>query len=69
MIVEQCHTCDKRFPESETEIHHVMYKPQVVVIVCKECHERIHHQDGFHDELDPNSEVEWEIHKTLDMYE
>jgi hypothetical protein len=40
--------------------HHISYLPEVVINVCSSSHSKIHHRDGFHDELEPDfSRKEW----------
>lgn len=38
---------------SESHTHHVSYLFDITVTVCRDCHNMIHHEDGFHDELEP----------------
>lgn len=33
--------------------HHTSYYPEETIDVCRECHGKIHDQDGFHDDLIP----------------
>jgi len=39
-----------------TQTHHISYKPEKTIEVCKGCHWRIHFQKGFHNELKPSKE-------------
>lgn len=49
--------------------HHIRYiGPEKICIVCKDCHQRIHHDGGFYDELQPElsrSEAKEKRHKPL----
>ena len=33
--------------------HHTSYDPEKTIVVCAECHWKIHNKDGYHDRLDP----------------
>lgn len=50
---DYCCVCDTHYSVSYIEHHHVSYKADVTIPTCKECHRKIHHADGFHDELKP----------------
>ena len=34
--------------------HHTSYNPENLMWVCKDCHMKIHHEDGFRDDLLPD---------------
>jgi len=34
--------------------HHTSYDPEKLMWVCKTCHMKIHHEDGFRDDLLPD---------------
>ena len=62
-----CRLCDN---ESERlEFHHASYIYDIGLSVCKDCHNRIHHEDGFHDHLEPeitrSTAQEWDLDCTL----
>lgn len=46
-----CHICYRE--RDKLQDHHISYDPEVTIQVCLECHKKIHHEDGFHDELLP----------------
>jgi len=50
-------------------LHHTKYRaPETVCIVCSDCHSKIHHKDGYYDELEPDtkrSEAIEQRHKPL----
>lgn len=49
-----CRLCDRAYLEGNLERHHYQWVPEPeVILVCPKCHKRIHHEDGFHDELVP----------------
>ena len=51
--LEYCEVCDGILhPEHRAE-HHTSYDPEETMLVCDTCHAKIHHRDGFHDDLQP----------------
>lgn len=49
-----CPLCETFFPDQRLERHHYEWVPEPKIIrICHECHKRVHHEDGFHDELVP----------------
>lgn len=49
-----CPLCDEFDPNRRLERHHYQWVPAPRIIeICPECHKRVHHEDGFHDELVP----------------
>ncbi|MFC6755846.1 MULTISPECIES: hypothetical protein [Haloarcula] len=52
---ELCLLCEETSPIARMENHHISYEPEKVVRVCRRCHKRIHKEDGYHDELDPET--------------
>jgi len=36
------------------EEHHISYYPERTMALCKECHDLVHNQDGFRDDLRPD---------------
>jgi len=49
-----CPVCDSYQFEERTELHHTSYDPEEVMRVCHDCHTKIHHEDGFRDDLLPD---------------
>lgn len=53
---EICLLCEEKTPAGLMNDHHVAYEPDEITIrVCRECHRRIHHEVGYHDELEPET--------------
>lgn len=46
-----CHICYRE--REKLQDHHISYDPEITIQVCLECHNRIHNEDGFHDDLKP----------------
>ena len=44
--MNNCFICNS---EENLEKHHKQYKPERIVIVCKKCHELIHHTNDYID--------------------
>jgi len=51
---DYCCVCDSHVGVSRIQHHHVSYRADVTVPVCKTCHYKIHHIEGYHDELTPD---------------
>jgi len=51
----ECCICGSR---DAVEEHHRDYIPEITVPLCKECHERVHHEDGFGEEYRPKKHEE-----------
>jgi Zn finger protein HypA/HybF involved in hydrogenase expression len=50
---DRCSVC-RAYGEPDTYLeHHTSYKQDETVMVCPSCHGKIHHQDGFRDDLLP----------------
>jgi len=45
-----CHVCGS----TGMHRHHTSYDPEKLMWVCKTCHMKIHHEDGFRDDLLPD---------------
>lgn len=50
--ISQCTVCDRY--EQFLEEHHTSYLPERTVDCCKDCHQRIHHEHGFREDLEPD---------------
>lgn len=50
---ELCSLCES---DERLEKHHVSYFPEKLILVCKVCHSKIHHDETFHPELRPPKE-------------
>lgn len=49
-----CPLCGEFQFNGRLERHHYEWVPEPKVIrVCPDCHKRIHHEDGYHDDLLP----------------
>lgn len=58
----QCYVCDRRsdtFQELQLQEHHTSYNPERTVLLCSKCHGRVHHRDGFFDDLEPSRSRDW----------
>ena len=53
---DSCLLCHRDFDD----YHHTSYRPERVVPVCETCHNRIHHEDGYHDGLEPDNKRPYE---------
>lgn len=60
-LYKTCFCCER--DRKRTENHHISYHPEVVKPVCKGCHERIHHEEGFRPDLAPDLTREEAIEK------
>lgn len=49
-----CQVCGDGFELNYMQIHHTSYEPEETLQVCRDCHRRIHHEDGYHDDLIPD---------------
>lgn len=52
--VLECEVCEQRFRLTATQEHHISYVHDFTIRVCYSCHRRIHHEDGYYDDLQPN---------------
>lgn len=50
MDPDGCTLCHRDYDEH----HHTSYRPEKLMAVCDTCHNRIHHEPGYYDELQPN---------------
>lgn len=57
---EECPLCGILKLPREMEEHHTSYQPEETMTVCTKCHMRIHHKDGFREDLKPEmTRDEW----------
>lgn len=52
--LEYCEVCNGILHPEHRAQHHTSYHPEETMLVCDTCHAKIHHRDGFHDELLPD---------------
>lgn len=50
----ECMVCGSSYDRDYMEGHHTSYDPEERVLVCRDCHNKIHHKDGFRDDLIPD---------------
>lgn len=50
----ECEVCQDLYDADQTQEHHISYITNTTIDVCYSCHRRIHHEDGFFDELKPD---------------
>lgn len=50
----ECKVCEVEFPKTQTQEHHISYLHDFTITVCYSCHRKIHHKDGYYDELQPD---------------
>lgn len=50
----ECKVCEKEFLNTQTQQHHISYLHDFTITVCYSCHRKIHHEDGYYDELQPD---------------
>jgi len=53
--VELCLLCRETVDIDLMDTHHISYTPEKVVRVCRGCHRRIHQEQGYYDELEPET--------------
>jgi len=47
-----CRLCEQE--ADKLEKHHCSYLYDLTIRLCEDCHYRVHHEDGFYDELKPH---------------
>lgn len=56
----RCNLCGLYGQKGGFEAHHIRYTAsETLCIVCGDCHRRIHHDDGYHDDLQPENSRGW----------
>lgn len=48
--------------------HHVSYNPEQTMPLCQDCHHRVHHEDGYHDDLVPDERRHEDFETDLQNY-
>jgi hypothetical protein len=50
MSAHRCRLCNST---ERIEEHHTSYFPEKTTHLCHNCHQKVHHENGFHDTLQP----------------
>jgi len=51
---EKCGICGIDFTKRTLELHHSSYDENEAHYICSDCHSKVHHKDGYFDELNPD---------------
>lgn len=54
MKTQECDVCGGEKYHKHVHRHHIDYGRNMFIWACRECHERIHNEDGFRDNLLPD---------------
>jgi Rad3-related DNA helicase len=65
---QKCDVCSEEKYHKHVHKHHVSYMRNRFIRACRDCHQRIHHEEGFRDDLKPamtRAEAEEKLNRKL----